>query len=138
VKGFPQPSFVGANVLQVRWQQRHAIQVLLAQGVRVGDKVTAEGDVFLGSLKGDLASPLVPIKQPITPESYQRASDYIVMTALYALSVDAGGQKATACALLRQADLLGRKIPASLDSANVRGAVARRLGAVGLKCAAPR
>jgi hypothetical protein len=136
VKPFPQKTFVGANALQTRWTQRRAIQIVLAQGVSVGDKVTAEGDLYLGALKGDLASPLVPIKQPITPENFQKASDYIVMTSLYALAVDAGSQKPVACALLQRANVIGKTIPAALDMANVRGAVAKRLAAA--KCAVSR
>lgn len=136
VRPFPQRTFVGVNALQTRWTQRRAIQVLLAQGVSVGDKVTAEGDLYLGALKGDLASPMVPIKQPITPENFQKASDYIVMTSLYALAVDAGPQKPVACALLQRANTIARTIPAGIDMANVKGAVARRLSA--LKCAVSR
>ena len=133
VLSFPQQIFSNANALQTRWQQRRAIQVVLAQGVRVGDKVTAEGDIFLGTLKGDLASPLVPIKQPITPQSYQKASDYILMTSLFALSVDAGAKPAVACELLRRANVLGGGIRAESDVANVKGAVGRRLAR--MRCA---
>lgn len=133
VRPFPQQTFSSASALQTRWQQRRAIQIVLAQGVRIGSKVTAEGDVFLGGLKGDLASPLVPISQPITPESYRKASDYILMTSLYALSIDAGGRKPVACALLRQANLLGRGIAAAIDPAKVKDAVARRLQRTGCR-----
>ncbi|MEG3164465.1 hypothetical protein U1701_07660 [Sphingomonas sp. PB2P19] len=114
----PLPTLPSANLIQQRWAQRNAIQIVVGHGTRAGAISTFEGNIFLGGLKGRLPV-AIPINQHIEGGSYERSSNFVIVVALYALSVDAAAKPVVSCRLLQRASVLAGKLPPTLTSVNM-------------------
>jgi len=123
VTSVPRDNFPSAAVIEQRWQQRQAIQIVFGHGRRDGNVTILEGNVYLGDLKGDLPSPALQIVQRIEAASFTSSSDLIMMISLYALAVDADNKPATSCQLLQRAYTIGRTLPPTLMSADLMNSV---------------
>ena len=119
----PQPILPTANVIEQRWTGRNAIQIVVGHGRREADVSTFQGSIFLGGLRGRLPV-AIPISQPIAGGSYERASNFVIVVALYALSVDAARRPVTSCRLLQRAAVLAGALPPTLTSVDaVKGGI---------------
>ena len=112
----PQPTVPPAAMIEQRWRNRNAIQIVVGHGERNGAQSAFQGSIYLGQLRGRLPI-AIPIAQAIEGQSYERSSNFVLVVALYALSVDAAAVPATSCQLLRSAARLGSRLPATLTSA---------------------
>ncbi|WHU03469.1 hypothetical protein [Sphingomonas sp. NIBR02145] len=118
VAAAPQASLPSANLIKQRWEQRNAIQIVVGHGSRSTNFSTFQGNIFLGRLNGRLPI-AIPINQHIEGGSYERSSNFVIVVALYALSVDSAGTPSTSCRLLQQAGLLANALPPTLTSVDV-------------------
>lgn len=115
-----------------RWRRENAIQVVTAVGSRVGNGTVMEGSIYIGAIDGSQPR-MLGLPSTVDGVAYRRARSLVQLSALYALSVDAGANRAAACRLLFQAkqtqDDLARTGGAPAD---IAGAIAQRRGT--LKC----
>src|SRR5258705_1388427 len=112
----PQPVSPSPAVIEQRWRNRGAIQIVSGHGKRLPQVSAFEGSIYLGGLHGSLPV-AIPIKQDINGGSFDGSSNFILVVTLYALSVDAAVKPATRCKLLQRAAVFDASLPASVTSA---------------------
>jgi hypothetical protein len=123
-----EPALPDQPTLQRRWEQSFAIQIIAGSGLRSGETTVFDGWVYMGDLAPDPRNPQVHLRQPIRAASYTTSRDAVALSALYALSVDAGQTRSVACPLLAEANLIRRDLAAShTDVADLAHAVDKRL-----------
>jgi hypothetical protein len=114
--GQPLTAMPSRSSIELRWQQRQALQVVVALGTMNGSSVTATARIFLGRLQGDLPQPVIELTQTITQNTLQPSSSFILMVTYYTLAIDASDHRVTACPLLARAKTLGQRLPSAMTS----------------------
>jgi hypothetical protein len=75
--------------LDEHWKKSGALGVLNGR-LRLQDKIiTVRSNVFLGELKGELASPIITLDMPITDDEFDSTRDSHSLVTLYAMAMDA-------------------------------------------------
>lgn len=128
----PAASAPTLSAIDERWRRENAIQVVTAVGSRAGNVTTMEGNIYIGAIDGSQPR-MLSLPSTVDGAAYRRARSLVQLSALYALSVDAGANRAAGCRLLfeagqAQADLVrSGGVPT-----DIAGAIAQRRST--LKC----
>lgn len=119
-------------LIDERWRRENAIQVVTAVGSRAGTGTVMEGSIYIGAIDGSKPR-MLNLPATVDGAAYRRTRSLVQLSALYALSLDAGTNRAPACRLLFQATQVQSDLARSGGvPADFAGAIAQRRST--LKC----
>ena len=115
------------QTIQNRWRQLNALQVSTAIGSREANSIAFEGSIYLGDLGVGVPARTVELPRSLNASNYRLSRDTVKAATLFALSVDAGNNRAVACRLLQRASQAERDLARQRGSpAGLRGAIDQR------------